>query len=110
MAGLADEYTLSQDQIFQSRVAMAAVRKAVAIAGETSAGLSPARKRLAVLILKDAIQESKGLCVVLARDTVIAAKAPTQASVTDAEVTHCSQRRRLGCLRPSLRLRCAASF
>lgn len=88
MAGLKDEFALSQNALFQNRVAMAAVRKAITIAGETtSAGLNPPRKRLARQVLADPIENAKGLALVLARDTVLALKAPDETLITDVEIT-----------------------
>lgn len=85
---LTEEYTLSQDVTFLGRVAMAAERKAVAISAESSAGLNPARKQLAIIVLKDPIEAAKGLALVIVRDAVISAKTPlNNGTVTDTEIT-----------------------
>jgi len=87
MATRTEQYALSQDATFQGRVAIAAEAKAIGIAGESSAGLDPPRKRLAVRVLKDSIEEAKNLSFVVAVNSAIAAKTPlTDATVTDAEI------------------------
>ena len=85
---LLDEYNLSQDTDFVKKVAMAAERKAVAIFAESVTGLTfTARKKLARQILTDPAGQAGGISVLLARDSVIAAKAAAPATITDAEIT-----------------------
>lgn len=85
---LLDEHALSQDTDFNKRVTMAAERKAVSIFSESAGGLAiSARKKLARQVLTEPIEAARGLSILLARDSVIAAKAATPLTITDAEIT-----------------------
>lgn len=88
MASLTEQYTLATLDAFLGRIAIAIETKAVAIAGESSAGLNPPRKKLAVRVLRDPISERQNLALVVVRDPTIAAKSPLDnAAVSDAEIT-----------------------
>lgn len=88
---LTEEAALAQDAAFINRVAAAAIRKAVAISVESSAGLRPPRKALAVRVLKNPLVEAGVLAMLVARDAVIAALSPlnnANALLTDTLITN----------------------
>jgi hypothetical protein len=88
MATLAEQYALATDQTFLGRVAMAIETKAVAIAAESSPGLNPPRKKLAIRVLRDPVVEAPQLALVVARDATIAAKSPLDnGAVADTEIS-----------------------
>lgn len=87
MASRTEQFDLTQDAIFQGRIAIAALTKAVSIAVESAPGLNTPRNRLAVRVLRDAIAEAKGIVFVVVRDPAIAAKDPlNNGAVNDAEI------------------------
>lgn len=88
MADYADLYAIAANDTFLGRVALAVEKKAVAIAAESSAGLNPARKRLAAQVLRDPVGERQNLALVVVRDGTIASKTSpiTQVDVSDAEI------------------------
>lgn len=87
MSTRTEQYDLTQDAVFQGRVAIAALTKAVTIATESAPGLNTPRNRLAVRVLRDAIEEAKNIVFVVVRDTTIAAKTPLDnGTVSDTEI------------------------
>lgn len=88
MASKADLYALSQDATFVGRVAHAAEAKAVAIFSEATTGLRSPRKELAIRVLRDPVEEAKGIASVLVTTNVIESKVSplTNAEVSDADI------------------------
>lgn len=80
---LVDQYTLAADATFKQRVQQAAIKRALAALGATpDSGI----RALANRVLDNPDEWASRLAQCIATDTAIAAKAPTQASVTDAEI------------------------
>jgi len=90
MAGLAEEYALTQDAGFLGRVTQAVLRKAVAVATESGTEIKPnSRKQLAARVIQDPLGESQKLTFIIARDPTIAALAViSNANVTDTMITN----------------------
>lgn len=89
MATRTEQFNMSQNGVFQGRITVAIESKAIAIAAESASGLESARRRLAIRVLKNPIEEAKGLGVVVVTNSVIAAKTPLvdpELDVTDAEI------------------------
>lgn len=81
-----DQYTLSVDATFKNRVQAAIVKASIVITNEPVSGISSTRVALAVKVLSDPAGWAARFAAGLATDSPIAAKAPTQANVTDVEI------------------------